>query len=79
MGGRGRTAVLQGDSFPAIPNLEPWDGKDGEVSLDGRGRGWGGISKLLVSTCAWGVSIPAAPGVDALSVHQPTPLVYSLV
>ena len=42
MGGRGRTAVLKGDSFPAIPDLEPWDGKDGEVSVDGWGRGWGG-------------------------------------
>ena len=61
MGGRGRTAVLKGDSFPAIPDLEPWDGKDGEVSVDGRGRGWVGGNKLLVSTCAWGVSMPAVP------------------
>ena len=40
MGGRGRTAVLKGDSFPPIPNLEPWDGKDGEVSGGGQGRRW---------------------------------------
>lgn len=42
MGARGRTAVLKKDSFPAIPNLEPWDGKDGEVSgWDGLGSGVG--------------------------------------
>ena len=40
MGGRGRTAVLKGDTFPTIPNLEPWDGKDGEVSgMSGAGDG----------------------------------------
>ena len=39
MGGRGRTAVLKGDTFPAIPNLEPWDGKDGEVSRTGGAGG----------------------------------------
>jgi len=31
VGGRGRTTPLRGD-LPPILNIEPWDGKDGQVS-----------------------------------------------
>lgn len=29
--GRGTTAALKGASLPQVHNVEPWDGKDGEL------------------------------------------------
>ena len=61
MGGRGRTAVLKGDTFPAIPNLEPWDGKDGEVSWTG-GAGVGRDATLCCISVFMQVMFEVAAG-----------------
>ena len=31
-GGRGRTTPFRDNTLPTVPDIEPWDGKDGEVS-----------------------------------------------
>ena len=52
IGQQGRPQSLRGDGLPTVESIEPWDGKDGEVSVGVVIRNvWGGGGFVICDLC----------------------------
>ena len=54
IGGRGRTISFKGDTLPTVADIEPWDGKDGEVSVSSHSYGiWFDLIFFIFAASSW--------------------------